>query len=116
MAATNTTAVTSTAGTTQPTSANTPATTTDTSGASGSNPLSGFLPTFPTLAEWAGLPSVIDWQDLAIRVGMVIVGIVLLFLVAWAFVRGEQKTTVNVQVPPGGSVTKEAEEAAEMGA
>ena len=115
MAATNTTAVTSTAGATQPTSANTPATTTDTSGAGG-NPLSGFLPTFPTLAEWAGLPSVIDWQDLAIRVGMVVVGIVLLFLVAWAFVRGEQKTTVNVQVPPGGSVTKEAEEAAEMGA
>ena len=51
----------------------------------------------PSLDQFLGLPTVIDWQDIGIRVSMVIVGIVLVLLVAWSFVR-QQNITVNV--PP----------------
>ena len=54
----------------------------------------------PSLDQFLGLPTVIDWQDIGIRVSMVIVGIVILLLVAWSFVRGKQTTVVNVQQPP----------------
>ena len=67
------------------------------------------LPSFD-LASFLGLPTVIDWQDLGIRVGLVVTGILLLVLVAWSFVRGKQQTTVNVQVPAG--ATQAAEEVA----
>ena len=49
----------------------------------------------PSLDQFLGLPTVIDWQDIGIRVSMVIVGIILVILVAWAFVR-QQNITVNV--------------------
>lgn len=52
----------------------------------------------PTLAGFLGLPAAIDWQDLLIRAGLVLVGIILLILVAWSFVQPKQ--TVQVQVPP----------------
>lgn len=68
----------------------------------------------PSLDQFLGLPAVIDYEDIAIRVAMVVVGIVLILLVAWAFVRGKQNTTVNVQMPQKQGVTKEAEEAAEV--
>lgn len=64
-----------------------------------------------SLASFLGLPATIDYQDIAIRVGLVLTGVILLILVAWAFVRGKQNTTVNVQVPP-----HMAEEAAEIAA
>ena len=46
----------------------------------------------PSLDQFLGLPTVIDWQDIGIRVSMVVVGIVLLLIVGWAFVRGKQTT------------------------
>ena len=49
----------------------------------------------PSLDQFLGLPTVIDWQDIGIRVSMVVVGIILVILVAWAFVR-QQNITVNV--------------------
>lgn len=52
----------------------------------------------PSLDQFLGLPTVIDWQDIGIRVSMVIVGIILVILVAWAFVR-QQNITVNVPPP-----------------
>ena len=71
----------------------------------------------PSLDPFLGLPTVIDWQDIGIRVSMVVVGIVLLLLVGWAFLRGKQTTNVQV-VNPGqqSGSTKEtaAEEAAEV--
>ena len=54
----------------------------------------------PSLDQFLGLPTVIDWQDIGIRVSLVIVGIVILLLVAWSFVRGKQTMVVNVQQPP----------------
>lgn len=65
------------------------------------------LPSFD-LASFLGLPSVIDWQDLGIRAGLVLTGIMLLILVAWSFVRGKQQTTVNVQLPNGAVEAAEA--------
>lgn len=54
-----------------------------------------------SLASFLGLPATIDYQDIAIRVGLVLTGVVLLVLVGWAFVRGKQETVVNVQQQPG---------------
>lgn len=54
----------------------------------------------PSLDQFLGLPAVIDWQDIGIRVSMVFVGIVIVLLVAWSFVRGKQTTVVNVQSAP----------------
>ncbi len=71
----------------------------------------------PSLDQFLGLPSVIDWQDIAIRTGLVVTGIILLLLVAWAFVRGKQQTTVNVQLPHDtgkNATTEEAMETAEI--
>lgn len=73
----------------------------------------------PSLDQFLGLPTVIDWQDIGIRVSMVIVGIVLLLIVGWAFVHGKQTTNVNVQAPsssiqPGSSSGEAATEAAEV--
>lgn len=70
-------------------------------------PTSSTTPTFD-LASFLGLPTLIDWQDLAIRAGLVLTGIILLVLVAWSFVRGQQTTNVNVQLPNG--ATEAAEE------
>lgn len=67
----------------------------------------------PSLDQFLGLPTIIDYQDIGIRVAMVLTGIILLLLVAWAFVRGKQSTTVNVQVPPGENM-QGAEEVAEV--
>lgn len=61
----------------------------------------GLLPTLPTLDQFLGLPAMIDWQDLAIRTGLVVTGIVLVILVAWSFVRGKQAINVTVQTPTG---------------
>lgn len=66
----------------------------------------------PSLDQFLGLPTVIDWQDIGIRVSMVIVGVVLLLLVAWAFVRGKQ--TTNVQVVNTPVQQQPASEAAEV--
>lgn len=70
----------------------------------------------PSLDQFLGLPAVIDYQDIGIRVGLVVTGVLLLLIVSWAFVRGKQQTTVNVQMPAGQSIAREAEEAGEMGA
>lgn len=66
----------------------------------------------PSLDQFLGLPTIIDYQDIAIRVAMVVVGVVLVLLVAWAFVRGKQNTTVNVQMTP--QQQEQAAEAAEV--
>lgn len=66
----------------------------------------------PSLDQFLGLPTVIDYQDIAIRVSLVIVGIVLVLLVAWAFVRGKQTTVVNVQQPSPARMSEEAAEGA----
>lgn len=70
----------------------------------------------PSLDQFLGLPTVIDYQDIGIRVSMVVVGVILVILVAWAFVRGQQTQNVTVQTPPGTSAQpeKEAVEAAEV--
>lgn len=70
----------------------------------------------PSLDQFLGLPAVIDWQDIGIRVSLVVVGVVLVILVGWSIVRGNQSTTVNVQAPAQQSGTAEAEEAAEVAA
>ena len=64
----------------------------------------------PSLDQFLGLPTVIDWKDIGIRVSMVITGVILAILVAWAFVRGKQ--TQQVTVNP--TISKEAVEAAEV--
>lgn len=51
----------------------------------------------PSLDQFLGLPSVIDWQDIGIRISLVIIGIVLVLLVAWSFVRGQQTQNVTIQ-------------------
>ena len=61
-----------------------------------------------SLASFLGLPATIDYQDIAIRVGLVLTGVVLLVLVGWAFVRGKQETVVNVQQQPGAPASDEA--------
>ena len=66
----------------------------------------------PSLDQFLGLPDVIDYQDIGIRVAMVVVGIILVILVAWAFVRGQQ--TTNVQVVNPQSVSTNEITAAEM--
>ena len=69
----------------------------------------------PSLDQFLGLPAVIDWQDIGIRVSMVVVGIVLLLIVGWTFVRGKQTTNVQVVNPAQQSgSTKETAEAAEV--
>ena len=71
----------------------------------------------PSLDQFLGLPTVIDWQDIGIRVSMVVVGIVLLLIVGWAFVRGKQTTNVQVVNPAqqtGSTKETAALEAAEV--
>lgn len=70
----------------------------------------------PSLDQFLGLPTVIDWQDIGIRVSMVVVGIVLLLIVGWAFVHGKQTTNVQVVNPAQHDAGKmsTAEEAAEV--
>lgn len=71
----------------------------------------------PSLDQFLGLPDVIDYQDIGIRVAMVVVGIILVILVAWAFVRGQQTTNVQVVNPrqQQARTNETAAEVAEMG-
>ena len=124
MAATNATAPTTRASTLTSSAANSPSAqsgtasqnaTSQATAAQGTGIFNWQLPNImPSLDQFLGLPAVIDWQDIAIRTGLVITGIVLLILVAWAFVRGKQQTTVNVQMPAGqqGNMQEAAEVAA----
>ncbi|SRR5712692_1509625 len=110
MAATNATTTkksSTTTTTAKPASSTTPAATTRASTLTGSAATNGTttpaasssgLPTFD-LATFLGLPSVIDYQDIAIRGALVVVGVVLVILVAWSFVRGKTSQNVTVQAP-----------------
>ena len=69
-----------------------------------------------SLAGFLGLPAMIDYQDLAIRASLVVVGIVLFILVAWSFVQGKQSQNVTVQAPPAQQAAKSDVEAAEVAA
>ena len=128
MAATNTTTAAKT--TTPTTAASTstvtlPATNTaasNTTSAAAAGQLAGI--TLPTLPTFLGLPAAPDWADIAIRTGLVVGGVILVILVAHAFVRGSQRSQITVQAAPGTQVqqatkaskTTEESEAAEMAA